>query len=248
MRAPPRRSILRWIPARARTTRPGHRARSSSASRTSTLAHAVETARQRFRVADRDVQNDGHGDGKIGREGRDEARQSLGAPGRCPHDGDFALAAAGRHLDRPRERQRGRHPRRRRGEHFGHELVGKLVEPLGGEGGRLVHQVEGAARESLDAELAVRVGHADHDHARRIDGRQRAQHAYPVEPGHHQIERDDVRREVGDLLQRFEAVARDVDDVDALALAQDFAQHFARESGVVDDQDTNGAGHDSPLR
>ena len=45
-------------------------------------------------------------------------------------------------------------------------------------------------------------------------GRQRAQHAQPVEVRHHQIERDHVGLQLGDLLERLEPVARDADHLE----------------------------------
>jgi hypothetical protein len=69
----------------------------------------------------------------------------------------------------------------------------------------------------------------------------------PVHSGHFNVQRQDVRVELLDLLSRRVWIGRRADDLDGGIRAQEFVQHLANQSRVVDDQDTRSC-HRVPSR
>jgi hypothetical protein len=208
--------------------------------------NAVQALGQRLGISVRDVQRDRDRHREIARQRGQQPGERLRASGRGADDDQTDAARPPRrhrHLTRRRCRRSalgpGR-PRGRRGLDLGDQLGRDFVQLVGGQGGRLVHQVHGAALQRLDAEVAVLVGGADHDHARRVGPAQRLQHAHAVEAGHHQVERHHVGRELGDLVERVEPVARGAHHGNTRGLLQQLAQDLARERGVIDDQHPDG--------
>ncbi|HEY5146304.1 MAG TPA: hypothetical protein VII82_06040 [Polyangiaceae bacterium] len=87
----------------------------------------------------------------------------------------------------------------------------------------------------------------------RGEGRpgQGAKQADAVQVRHQQIERHDIGRELRDLLDRVEPVARDADDLDLGIGRQDLAHDLPREGRVVDHEHPDPSdrpGHAAGLR
>ena len=72
----------------------------------------------------------------------------------------------------------------------------------------LVNELERPGCEGRDGELAVPVGHAHDDDAPPLLRLERAQHTQPVEVRHDEVEGDHVGLQLGDLLERVDAVGR----------------------------------------
>ena len=135
------------------------------------------------------------------------------------------------------------HGERRGGsQHGGSHLVREFEQSVRGERGGLVNERDRATLQGGHGDVAAVLGHRDHDHAgKRLDRelRELTQKADPVEMRHDEVKRQDVGGELHDLLESVEAVARRPDDQKAGVRLEHFADHFAREGGVVDDENAN---------
>ena len=132
----------------------------------------------------------------------------------------------------------------------GEQRVGDAREVGADRARRLAHEIDRAELEAAEREVhaALRArGAQHHDGARRL-AHDVAERLQPVELGHLDVERHDVRLERVDLPDGLVAVARRADDLEIRRAIDDLADDAPHERTVVDDQHRRGTarGHDLP--
>ena len=135
----------------------------------------------------------------------------------------------------------GRSRARGRRLHLADQLVAHLEQPVGGERGRLLHEVDRTGVERAQHQLARFARDADDDDRHRLARHLLADEPDAVEIRHDQVAGDDVGLQLDDLLERLLAVARRADDFDERAARQHLRDDLPDVGRIVDDEDASHA-------
>jgi hypothetical protein len=213
----------------------------------------IEAQGQRVRIPDGHMQYDGYWHRKFAREAAEKPSQGLGAAGgraddddanarvRLRDDGDgsqgpgrlgetavdLALSAL------------ARLPRSSRYFYLQDDVGRKLVQPVRRKRRGLVNELDRPRFKGLDRKQALLIARAYDDASGLGLVAKGPQHAETIEVWHEQVEGHHVGLELGDFLEGIEAIAGNAHDLDLGIARKNFAYDFARECGVVDNQDTN---------
>ena len=178
------------------------------------------------------MEDDGDGDGEVGREAGDEPPKGLGAAG-GDADGDevdpacvlFDLQGSeGYRRDLKEAEARGCLGCRL---HLSDQFVADLVDLVGGQGSRLVDEVDRPGVQCFQGHIASLAGDAHHYHRQRAAGHLLVEEGHPVHPRHLKVQRHHIGAQLLHQFQRLFAVVRRPHNLDERVAGKDLAQHLA---------------------
>jgi len=117
-----------------------------------------------------------------------------------------------------------------------------IEQPIRGERGRLLHDIDGSGIERAEDELTRFARHAYDDDRNRFSGHLLANEPHTVQVRHDEVARDHIGLELDDAFKSLTAVARGTNDFEKGTARQQLRDDLPDVGRIVDDENAQHAG------